>query len=239
MNTSLLSREAVDIWRPDPKSPQRFNRWLTHPYGDANGPRGTIFLEPAASDRSLYMRVNDSVTYDVSRGHEVTYVGMTADGSKVFFTSAEQLTPEDHDTSSDLYMWSEATNSTDADLEGQQRRGQYRRMSRILVSGMRCRSSRSDWNGRPINTTLRLDTRSRLKLEISTSIRRSSSMVLRVRPTRRIYTSTVMGNVHFVASLTPGSSVHPAGEEETCGERPNIENSGLSEPVVAYGIYHS
>ena len=56
----------------------------------------------------LYMRVADSVTYDVSQGHDVNFVGMTADGSKVYFTSAEQLTSEDRDNSIDLYMWSEA-----------------------------------------------------------------------------------------------------------------------------------
>ena len=28
-------------------------------------------------------------------GHDVNYVGATADGSKVYFTSEEQLTPED------------------------------------------------------------------------------------------------------------------------------------------------
>jgi hypothetical protein len=33
---------------------------------------------------------------------------MTADGSKVFFTSAAKLVPEDQDSSVDLYMWSEA-----------------------------------------------------------------------------------------------------------------------------------
>ena len=59
----------------------------------------------------LYMRVDQAVTYDVSEGHDVTYVGETEDGSKVFFTSPEQLTPEDTDSSTDLYMWSEATNS--------------------------------------------------------------------------------------------------------------------------------
>jgi hypothetical protein len=36
---------------------------------------------------------------------------MTPDGSKVYFTSAERLTSEDQDTSADLYMWTEATNS--------------------------------------------------------------------------------------------------------------------------------
>lgn len=56
----------------------------------------------------LYMRVGDAITYDISgEGHEVRYVGMTPDGSKVYFTSEEQLTSEDHDHSTDLYMWSE------------------------------------------------------------------------------------------------------------------------------------
>ena len=32
---------------------------------------------------------------------------MSADGSKVYFTSAEKLTPEAEDTSTNLYMWSE------------------------------------------------------------------------------------------------------------------------------------
>jgi hypothetical protein len=59
----------------------------------------------------LYMRVDDETTYLVSQGHAVNYVGMTSDGTKVFFTSSEQLTTDDHDSSTDLYMWSQATNS--------------------------------------------------------------------------------------------------------------------------------
>lgn len=56
----------------------------------------------------LYMRVNDAVTYEVSRGQSVNYLGMTEDGSRVFFTTAATLTADDTDTSVDLYMWSEA-----------------------------------------------------------------------------------------------------------------------------------
>jgi DNA-binding beta-propeller fold protein YncE len=69
-------------------------------------------LPPCLSTPSLlYMRVNDALTYDVSQGHYVTYVGMTGDGSKVYFTTDQQLTPDDTDTSTDLYIWSEATDS--------------------------------------------------------------------------------------------------------------------------------
>ena len=64
------------------------------------------FNEPPKPTR-LYMRVNDSITYEVSQEKDVRYVGMTADGTKVFFTSPEQLSEEDTDNSVDLYRWSE------------------------------------------------------------------------------------------------------------------------------------
>ena len=49
------------------------------------------------------MRVNDATTYDIAKGHVVQYVGMTADASKVYFTTADPLTTGDKDTSTDLY----------------------------------------------------------------------------------------------------------------------------------------
>lgn len=58
-------------------------------------------------DVHLYMRVDDAITYEIAGGKAVHYVGMTSDAKKVFFTSALQLTGDDHDTSTDLYMWSE------------------------------------------------------------------------------------------------------------------------------------
>ncbi len=74
-------------------------------------------------ERQLYMRVNDAVTYDVSQGHNVEFVGMTSDGSKVYFTSEEQLTPSDTDSSIDLYMWSEATNTITLISQGEHQIG--------------------------------------------------------------------------------------------------------------------
>ena len=56
----------------------------------------------------LYMRVDDTVTKDVSQGHDVRYIGMNAAGTEVYFISEEHLTGEDlnHEGTS-LYMWSE------------------------------------------------------------------------------------------------------------------------------------
>jgi len=56
----------------------------------------------------LYMRVNDVATYEIAPGHPVNYVGMTADGSKVYFTTEEHLTHEDEQHGgTSLFMWSE------------------------------------------------------------------------------------------------------------------------------------
>jgi hypothetical protein len=54
----------------------------------------------------LYMRV-DGETHHIASGEDVSYVDMTADGSKVYFTSNEQIVAEDTDTSTDLYLWDE------------------------------------------------------------------------------------------------------------------------------------
>ena len=61
----------------------------------------------------LYMRVDDAVTYEIAENPtthepaEVEYVGMTSDGSKVYFISEEHLTTEDPDHGgTSLYMWS-------------------------------------------------------------------------------------------------------------------------------------
>ena len=60
----------------------------------------------------LYMNVGDSIktidlTPTATKG--VLYDGMTADGSKVFFSSEEHLTAEDTEHSgADIFMWSEA-----------------------------------------------------------------------------------------------------------------------------------
>ena len=62
-----------------------------------------ILADPAR----LYLRANNAITYDVSRGEEVNFVGSTMDLEKVYFTTTEGLDPADADTSRDLYLWEE------------------------------------------------------------------------------------------------------------------------------------
>ncbi len=67
----------------------------------------TEACEGCSNRLHLYMRVSDAITYDIADGTAVDYYGMTSDGKEVFFTTKKQLTEDDHDTSVDLYMWSE------------------------------------------------------------------------------------------------------------------------------------
>jgi hypothetical protein len=64
----------------------------------------SLFREPAP----LLLRVDGESTYELAEGRPVTYVGSTADGRTVYFTSAETLTSDDTDTSVDLFRWSQS-----------------------------------------------------------------------------------------------------------------------------------
>jgi hypothetical protein len=74
------------------------------------GKRPGTYTLTSPSGGELYMQVNDAVLYELAPGKTVNYVAMTPDGSKVYFTSTEDLTDDnsDTDTSRDLYMWSES-----------------------------------------------------------------------------------------------------------------------------------
>jgi hypothetical protein len=84
------------------------------------------FLSPAPSSGSstssefcgpsdLYMRENESTTIDISKpasgvtDYGASYVGMSADGSKVFFITRSQLTPEKTGTDPDLFEYDLST----------------------------------------------------------------------------------------------------------------------------------
>jgi hypothetical protein len=58
----------------------------------------------------LYMRVNDATTYEIAPGRNVKFIAMTEDGSKVFFSSREHITPDDTDSGTDIFKWNQATN---------------------------------------------------------------------------------------------------------------------------------
>jgi hypothetical protein len=57
----------------------------------------------------LYLRANGEHTYEIAPGRQITYVGSSGDGKTVYLRSAERLTPDDKDNSTDLYVWREST----------------------------------------------------------------------------------------------------------------------------------
>ena len=64
----------------------------------------------------LYMAIDDTEHFDISVDKAAANVGvefqyMSADGSKVYFTTNRQMTPDDTDTSVDLYVWSDQTHT--------------------------------------------------------------------------------------------------------------------------------
>jgi hypothetical protein len=60
---------------------------------------------------NLFLRAHGAATYDVAAGHGVKLVGMTATGDQVAFTSPAPLTADDEDSSVDMFVWDEATDS--------------------------------------------------------------------------------------------------------------------------------
>jgi hypothetical protein len=77
--------------------------------------RQRVTLEPKLAIREaevtgpLYLRVDATETYEIAPpGSAIEYAGSSADGATVYLASDEQLTPDDHDSSRDLFVWHES-----------------------------------------------------------------------------------------------------------------------------------
>jgi hypothetical protein len=100
---------------PIPSGGERGNQFITFPPNSVSTDGSHILMQTRAPNggHRLYMRVNDSTTYEIGAGPtegepaEVTYIDMSSDGSKVLFATEAKLVPEDTDTSNDIYMWQE------------------------------------------------------------------------------------------------------------------------------------
>ena len=90
-----------------------FEEWLKYegcpfPACGNNGPHYQhLYMHDSSAGKTYEVSWNSLTDENVA----VTYEGVAEDGHKVFFTTPIQMTGEDHDSSIDLYMWSEATNS--------------------------------------------------------------------------------------------------------------------------------
>lgn len=88
---------------------EKASEMITIPPTGVSGDGSHVLMQthtPAGPTR-LYMRVDDSVSYEVSAGAPVTFIGMSSEGTKVLFLATQQLIGEDTDESADVYMWQE------------------------------------------------------------------------------------------------------------------------------------
>jgi hypothetical protein len=118
---TLISKTATGLDIPQDASAGGSSEYVRIPAVSRDGshilmstaaPSEVSFAGTPIETTHLYMRVNDAVTYEVSEGedglnHGVSFAGMSEDGTEVFFTTGAQMTADDHDTSIDLYRWSE------------------------------------------------------------------------------------------------------------------------------------
>ncbi len=88
--------------------------FIRFPGVSTDGSHILMSTDAGGGKERLYMAIDDVHHYDVSVGqdgldHPATYADMTADGSTVYFTSADRLSENDTDSSADLYKWSESS----------------------------------------------------------------------------------------------------------------------------------
>ena len=103
----IVSR--LDNGDPIPQDAGAAGEFIKVPAVSRDGSHILMSTLAANGGVNLYMRVDDAITYEVSTGVGVEYIGMAGDGSSVEFSSPEALTGEDTDTSRDIYIWEEAT----------------------------------------------------------------------------------------------------------------------------------
>lgn len=84
--------------------------WMMVDAVSFDGSRILMSVKSTTGPSNLYLRADGAVTYAVSRGLGARFVGMTSDGKKVVFASSHQLTPDDTDSSTDIYVWHEELN---------------------------------------------------------------------------------------------------------------------------------
>jgi hypothetical protein len=111
-NLATKSVETIS-WMPngDPIGSDSSNaiEFINLPPGgvSTDGSHVLMQTEAASGPNHLYLRVNDAITYDISNGAGVRFVGMTEDGTSITFIASQALVAEDTDHSADLYRWDE------------------------------------------------------------------------------------------------------------------------------------
>ena len=110
-----VSRSTIEIvsrlenGEPIPQDAGGASEYMKIPAISNDGSHILMSTEASGGRVNLYMRVNDAITFEITKGSGVELLGMNSDGTKVAFISPYALTPEDTDSSTDIYMWEQST----------------------------------------------------------------------------------------------------------------------------------
>ena len=110
-----VNRSTIEIvsrlenGEPIPQDAGPASEYIRIPAISNDGSHILMSTEASGGRVDLYMRVNDAITYEITKGSGVELLGMNSDGSKVAFISSYALTSEDTDSSTDIYMWEQST----------------------------------------------------------------------------------------------------------------------------------
>jgi hypothetical protein len=102
-----------------PRGDGQLEEVITFPPGGVSVDGSHIVMSTVGhlNQENLYLHLN-GVTRPLAGGHPAVFAGMTEDGSQIMFTSKSQVTPEDTDTSADLYVWRDATEEIELVSQG-------------------------------------------------------------------------------------------------------------------------
>jgi hypothetical protein len=189
--SKLPSGADIEQERPAP------NEFIRVKAVSPNGSHVLLATTSLEGPENAYLRVNGAITYTIGTGVKV--IGMSRNGDKVIVESNNELTPEDTDTSSDLYMWQESTQS----------------LKLLSVSGSAgntddCNTTWTGKCGAVVPTTERKDTDSRLALQTGDVVFYSPESLDPTKPgvpnQRNVYL-THDGGIHLIATLDPGTTI--------------------------------
>ena len=162
-----------------------------------NGSHIMLTTNSAQGPENAYMRIGDAVTYQIGIG--VRIIGMSRTGEQVLLSSNNRLNAEDTDTSSDIYMWRESSQS----------------LTLVSKGGQNGNSDdcNSTWTGKcnaVIPSTERKDSDSKYAVESGDVVFYSAESLDPTRPgvpnQRNVYEAHG-GTVSLIGTLDPGTEI--------------------------------
>lgn len=102
---ALLSACGSKVSQANGMSASANRIFFTTPAVEGCGEAKEVYLRSLAAGTTTEISASQCTRVDCNAPQDVSFVGATPDGSSAFLVTAQQLTDDDHDTSSDLYRY--------------------------------------------------------------------------------------------------------------------------------------